>query len=82
MSQIDTYKTVLDSLEGEVFKDRGSKFIGYVFPVSDEDQELFQNFQPQRGWGYRNLTTRHLYLLFFSVSSRMHYISNIYFLNK
>ncbi len=36
MSTSDTYKTVEKSFEGEVFKDRGSKFIGYVFPITDE----------------------------------------------
>jgi uncharacterized YigZ family protein len=34
----DTYKTVEKSFEGEIFKDRGSKFIGYVFPISDEEE--------------------------------------------
>ena len=58
MSQIDTYKTVVDSLEGEVFKDRGSKFIGYVFPISSEDQvkpyieELKSQHHKARHWCY------------------------------
>lgn len=34
----DTYKTIEKSFEGEIFKDRGSKFIGYAFPVTDEDE--------------------------------------------
>ena len=38
MNASDTYKTVEKSFEGEIFKDRGSKFIGYVFPISDEEE--------------------------------------------
>ncbi len=58
MSIIDTYNTVVDSLEGEVFKDRGSKFIGYVFPVSNEDQvkscieKLKSQHHKARHWCY------------------------------
>ncbi|WP_457618595.1 IMPACT family protein [Lutibacter sp.] len=34
----DTYKTI-EVAHGDVqFKDKGSKFIGYVFPISNEDQ--------------------------------------------
>lgn len=33
----DTYQTILKEAEG-TFKDRGSKFIGYAFQVSDEEQ--------------------------------------------
>lgn len=33
----DTYKTIVKSGES-LFKDRGSKFFGYVFPVHDEDE--------------------------------------------
>ncbi len=35
--QTDTYKTILTDAEG-TFRDRGSKFIGYAFEVSDEEQ--------------------------------------------
>ena len=58
MSQIDTYRTVVNSLEGEVFKDRGSKFIGYVFPIFNEDQvkpyieELKSQHHKARHWCY------------------------------
>jgi uncharacterized YigZ family protein len=38
LSQIDTYNTIEKSYEGEIFKDRGSKFIGFSFPVTSEDQ--------------------------------------------
>ena len=34
----DTYKTIDSSFESEVYKDKGSKFIGYAFPVSNEEQ--------------------------------------------
>ncbi|MDR6782235.1 putative YigZ family protein [Pedobacter africanus] len=33
----DTYKTIAAAAEG-VFRDRGSKFIGYAYPVLSEDQ--------------------------------------------
>ena len=38
MIPTDTYKTIEDPAQGEVFKDRGSKFIGYAFPVTSQDQ--------------------------------------------
>lgn len=34
----DTYKTVLEPSEEVLFKDRKSKFYGYVFPINDEDE--------------------------------------------
>ena len=34
----DTYKTILEASPGALFKDRGSKFFGYAFPVTDENQ--------------------------------------------
>lgn len=34
----DTYKTIDSSFESEVYKGKGSKFIGYAFPVSNEEQ--------------------------------------------
>lgn len=38
MSEIkDTYKTIQKSSEETLFKDRGSKFFGYAFPVLSED---------------------------------------------
>ncbi|HEU4717093.1 MAG TPA: YigZ family protein [Bacteroidia bacterium] len=33
----DTYKTVSGPAEG-IFKDRGSRFLGFIFPVADEDE--------------------------------------------
>lgn len=38
MEEKDTYNTILKPFEGEVFKDKGSKFFGYAYPVSDEVQ--------------------------------------------
>ena len=34
----DTYKTITKPTEGELFKDKGSKFYSYVFPITNEDQ--------------------------------------------
>ncbi len=33
----DTYKTIKSSSEG-LFKDRGSKFLGFAYPITNEDQ--------------------------------------------
>lgn len=38
MTSADTYNTIKDSSQGEIFKDKGSKFLGYAFPVENEDQ--------------------------------------------
>ncbi len=38
MSEIDTYKTILKPSEEILFKEKGSKFIGIAFPVSDENE--------------------------------------------
>ena len=35
----DTYKTIAGPSTGE-YKDRGSKFIGYAFPVNSEEEAL------------------------------------------
>jgi len=34
----DTYKTIDVPSKGELFKDRGSKFYGYTYPISSEDE--------------------------------------------
>ena len=34
----DTYKTILEASPGSLFKEKGSKFFGYAFPVTDEHQ--------------------------------------------
>lgn len=41
MAVKDTYKTLADPSTGE-FKDRGSKFIAYAFPVNSEEEALEQ----------------------------------------
>ena len=58
MSISDTYKTIEKPFEGAVFKDRGSKFIGYAFPVLNEDEiknnidELKAKHHKARHWCY------------------------------
>ncbi|OIQ38902.1 MAG: YigZ family protein [Bacteroidetes bacterium MedPE-SWsnd-G1] len=54
----DTYKTIDHNFEGETFKVRGSKFIGYAFPVFNEEevkfhiQELKTKHHKARHWCY------------------------------
>lgn len=54
----DTYKTIEKSYEGEIFKDRGSKFIGYAFPVLSEEEvknhihNLKKQHHKARHWCY------------------------------
>lgn len=38
METKDTYKTITKSAQGELFKDKNSKFYGFTFPVTNEDQ--------------------------------------------
>ncbi|MEO1031088.1 MAG: YigZ family protein [Bacteroidota bacterium] len=38
MSTLDTYKTITKQAQGAIFKDKGSKFYGYAFPIRDEAQ--------------------------------------------
>ncbi len=38
METKDTYKTISKPSEGDLFKDKNSKFYGYAFPVTNEDQ--------------------------------------------
>ena len=38
MIPVDTYKTIEKEAQGDVYKDRGSKFIGFAFPVTSEDE--------------------------------------------
>ncbi len=42
----DTYKTILQPAEG-IFKDKGSKFIAYIFPVTSEEEirEIIQTIK-------------------------------------
>ena len=58
MIPVDTYKTTDGSAQGEIFKDKGSKFIGYTFPVTTEDQikshinSLKESHYKARHWCY------------------------------
>ena len=54
----DTYKTIQSPAQGELFKDKNSKFYGYAFPVSDETQvkthieDLKKEHHAARHWCY------------------------------
>jgi len=54
----DTYKTVEIAKGDALFKDKGSKFIGYVFPIESEDDikprivELKKKHHTARHWCY------------------------------
>lgn len=54
----DTYKTISEASKEVLFKDRGSKFYGYAFPVESEDQikihieQLKKNHHAARHWCY------------------------------
>jgi uncharacterized YigZ family protein len=54
----DTYKTITAPAVGEIFKDRASKFIGYAYPVTSEDevkeyiQALKKEHHTARHWCY------------------------------
>ncbi len=57
-SEKDTYKTIQGIPEPELFKDRGSKFYGYAFPVTSEEEikihldELKKKHHTARHWCY------------------------------
>jgi len=38
MTEADVYYTVAKPFVGSVYKDRGSKFIGYIFPIMSKDE--------------------------------------------
>lgn len=54
----DTYKTITKATEEVLFKDKNSKFYGYAFPVSNEDQikehleDLKKQHHAARHWCY------------------------------
>lgn len=58
MNKNDTYLTIDQPIEGEVFKDRNSKFIGFAFPVQKEDlvklhiENLKKKHYAARHWCY------------------------------
>ncbi|APY07461.1 YigZ family protein [Winogradskyella sp. J14-2] len=58
MDSKDIYKTISKPAVGEVFKDKNSKFMGYAFPVENEDQikihldSLKKEHHSARHWCY------------------------------
>ena len=58
ISEKDTYKTIEVAIGDALFKDKGSKFIGYAFPVTSEDEvkihidELKKKHHSARHWCY------------------------------
>ncbi|MEM7186925.1 MAG: YigZ family protein [Bacteroidota bacterium] len=57
-SERDTYKTISAIPEPQLFKDRGSKFFGYAFPVTSEEEisthlfDLKKEHHTARHWCY------------------------------
>jgi len=57
-SEKDTYRTIEKAQGDALFKDKGSKFIGYAFPVTSEDEvklridELKKKHHTARHWCY------------------------------
>lgn len=66
----DTYKTISQASEG-LFKDRGSKFIGYAFPVRNETEarKIISNIRAEHGkarhfcWALRLTADRSVFRL-------------------
>ena len=58
MKENDTYKTITKPSEEVIFKDRGSKFLGYAYPLQSEDEvkQIVENLKNQhhkaRHWCY------------------------------
>ncbi|MFD0962798.1 IMPACT family protein [Pseudofulvibacter geojedonensis] len=54
----DTYKTIEKPFKGELFKDRGSKFYGYAYPIQSEEdvkplvEQLKKEHYNARHWCY------------------------------
>ncbi len=54
----DTYKTIVKPSEEIIFKDRGSKFLAYAYPLTNEDkvkeivEELKKSHHKARHWCY------------------------------
>ncbi len=38
MTEDDLFKTITKPAQGELFKDKNSKFYGFAFPVTNEEQ--------------------------------------------
>lgn len=57
-SEKDTYKTIVKASDEALFKDRGSKFYGYAFPVTSEEEikthieNLKKQHHTARHWCY------------------------------
>lgn len=57
-SEKDTYRTIVKASDGSLFKDRGSKFYGYSFPVTSEEEikthieNLKKQHHTARHWCY------------------------------
>ena len=58
ISEKDTYKTIAKAKAEALFKEKGSKFIGYAFPITSEDEvkihldELKKKHHSARHWCY------------------------------
>lgn len=58
MEKKDTYNTILNPAKGELFKDKNSKFYGYTFPITSEDDikvhlnDLKKEHYAARHWCY------------------------------
>ncbi|WP_370622844.1 IMPACT family protein [Winogradskyella forsetii] len=58
MMENDIYKTITKPAQGELFKDKNSKFYGFTFPVANEEQikqhleELKKEHYAARHWCY------------------------------
>jgi len=58
LSTKDTYKTIEKPFKGELFKDRGSKFYGYAYPIQSEEEvkplveQLKKEHYNARHWCY------------------------------
>lgn len=56
--QIETYKTIENPVEATLYKDKGSKFIGYLFHVTTEEEvkekleEVKKQYHDARHWCY------------------------------
>ncbi|NJB83300.1 IMPACT family protein [Wenyingzhuangia aestuarii] len=56
--ELTTYKTIDNPVEQVLYKDKGSKFIGYLFPVTSEEEvkqyleEIKKKYHDARHWCY------------------------------
>lgn len=56
--ELTTYKTIDNPVEQVLYKDKGSKFIGYLFPVTSEEEvkqyleEIKKQYHDARHWCY------------------------------